>query len=115
MPAKNIGYSVRIANVLLLRSEREQILKCVSGKLLFLCGSCLLDFGFCDSIMRQVVFVSVLCHEVGIPAQFRGDILEAATSFQIPNRTGVAQIAEVNIGELRSLQYLLVEAANHRR
>ena len=45
----------------------------------------------------------------------RGDILDAATGFQIPNRTGMAQIPEVNVGELRSLQYLLVEAANHRR
>ena len=33
-------------------SEREQTLECVSDKLLFLCGSCLLDFGFCDSVMR---------------------------------------------------------------
>ena len=115
MVTKNIGYSVRIANVLLLRSEREQILECVSGKLQFLCGSCLLDFGFCDSVMRQVVLVPVLCHEVRIPSQFRGDIFEAATSFQIPNHTGMAQISEVNVGEMRSLQHLLVEAANHRR
>ena len=87
----------------------------VSGKLLFLCGSCLLDSCFCDRIMGQVVLVAVLCHEVRIPSQFRGDIFEAATSFQIPNRTGMTQISEVNVGELRSLQYLLVEAANHCR
>ena len=97
------------------QSEHEQTLECVSGKLLFLCGNCLLDFGFCDSVMRQVVLVPVLCHEVRIPAQFRGDIFEAATSFQIPNRTGMTQISEVNVGELRSLQYLLVETTNHRR
>ena len=90
-------------------------MECVSGKLLFLCRSCLLDFGFCDSIMGQVVLVSVLCHEVRIPAQFRGDILDAATGFQIPNRTDMAQIPEVNIGELCSLQHLLMEAAKHRR
>ena len=93
----------------------DQILEGVCSKLLFLCGSCLLDFGFCDSIMGQVVLVSVLCHEVRIPAQFRGDILDAATSFKIPNRTGMAQIPEVNSWKLCMLQHLLMKAANHRR
>ena len=97
------------------QSEHEQTLKCVSGKLLFLCGCCLMDSCFCGGIMRQVVFIPVLCHKVRASAQLGGDIFEAATSFQIPNRTGMTQISEVNVGELRSLQYLLVEAANHRR